>query len=48
MVERWNIGYEKRMVSWFLPYMKLHGMTNDELWMSLRSAFLTNKIERIP
>jgi hypothetical protein len=23
-------------------------MTIDELWMSLRSALLTNKIERIP
>jgi hypothetical protein len=29
-------------------HMKLHEMTIDEWWMSLRSAFLTNKIGRIP
>jgi hypothetical protein len=28
--------------------VKLHGMTIDEWWMPLRSAFLKDKIERIP
>jgi hypothetical protein len=28
--------------------MKLYGMTIDEWWMSLRSAFFKDKIERIP
>ena len=31
-----------------MPYMKLHGMTIDELWMRLALLFMEKIIERIP